>query len=214
VSMNLTALREMVRNLIFEDAADTGLVTDARLDALIQIAHREIYRKIATIAPTEFKTVTAATATSAQGALDFGASITVGILKWLALEIRNLAGDFERLTYIDRDEVRLFHGAAQTGTPTHWTRTGSVVQLLPESLAYVRLVHCPGPTDISDVVLPFGGALVEHHDLVGIRAADLAKTKDEKPSVWHPTYTDRMKDLQLELRKQAMQIKRTQPEDY
>jgi hypothetical protein len=215
MAQNLTALTELTRNLIFEDAIDTGLVTPARLAALIQYAHREIYRKIARVAASELSVVSADLTTAADGTVNLLTSYPAGVIKIAAVELKRADGSFEPLRFVERSDLCGFEATASGGQPKLWARTGATVMVLPIGVATIRAVLTPGPPDISDSVLPFNGLFPEHDDIVALRAADLAKTKDEKASVWHANYVDALNDLMGEVRRTPLRVKRApvDPED-
>jgi hypothetical protein len=222
MALYLSDLETLVRGLIFESSSDTGLVTQAQLQAFIQRAHRDLYSRIARVSPSVFRARSADKTITSSGYDFSGTNLDAGgVLKIQKVEYKDATGNYSALQRIDYDEVGTL-STTQTRPgyvgSYQWTVLGTKIYLIPQNNVSetIRIVYVPGPTDIASNAYPFGGLFPESHDIVGYRAADLALTKDEKPSVWHGTFLELWRDFQESVRAYVGQrkVKMSPFEDY
>lgn len=204
----LADLEALVRDLCFEGADDTGLFTQTRLQAFIQIAHRDLYSFVSTLSPNRLLKRSADVSITSTGLSLAGTTIdSAGIDIVKKFELKDPSGNYVSVLPVDVTEVSNSDGPLTTGdrdiTGFLWSLVGRTIYLVPKpSLTYTaRLHYVPGPTDISSIAYPFGGAFPQFDHLVGYRAADLALTKDEKPSAMHGTYMEMKREFGEYLRR-------------
>lgn len=210
-AMTLANLEDLVRNLTFEESADTGLFTSTRLDSFINQAHRELYGFVANIQPSFLSKISGDKSITSTG-LDISSTNldAQGVHVIVRVEIKDSNGN-----YVPVEPGHVTENASSAGSTTGdlltfvWYMVGEKVYLnpLPTNTQTLRIIYVPNIDDLKDsetVVSPFAGALKSFHAVIGWRAADLSLSKDEKNHL-HPRFLEMREDMKNYIRRRHVQ---------
>jgi hypothetical protein len=191
--MTLGEARSLVRNIILERVNDTGLVTDAEANELINSASRLIYIRIATKYPDVFAQRAAAPVnitapqvltSSAPFSAFAGAGTVFRVLNVWAGAQGALDSAMQQINNFDRVSDRQVYEPAPTPLPAlpfRWFTEGETLCWSPAVSGVFQInaswVQMPATlAGDSDVI--WGGKQVGWHDFVALFAATMASSKD------------------------------------
>lgn len=221
-------LRALVRDLCFEASADTGLFsTNQVLDNYINLSHRRLYNHISKLAPSQFakRSGDKTTATSPPGSYDMSGTAldTNGVLDVIMVEYKDTAGLYRALDpghYIEGNWPGNASGTGAPLEPTSYVFLGQSLYVYPEPAAPVtiRITYAPGVALLSSSTdQPFGGSLMQFHEVVAYGAAFIALSKDKTPQFIKILYEDGVKNIEdhcrARQRHRSRRVVMTEPDD-
>ena len=171
-----------IKNLLFEDAASTGIATTAQFNTTVDIANQAVWHKAVALAPSMFTTTSADTTYSAStGYFDVvpttyflvtRVDIKVGT-EWMALD----PSFPQDQAYMDATSVQ-----PAGVTPVGYWMDGTRLKLLPRPASdqTIRIVYVPAlPALGGDADVLLAARMPEFHSLVAYEAAMVLAAKDE-----------------------------------
>lgn len=180
--MTLTQLQSLARNLAFERSGETGLITDAELIEILNVASRAIFFRLTTLIPdrlAERANVGAATDPTA-----FSAIATSGQPIYKVVAVRYGTNKVPLPILKNPADAIAFEPAPATPVPQRWFVEGTTVRFVPfynYPVFTAEFTFIRTPADMaSGSDIPWGGALAEHHDKIAILATKLIYHKDER----------------------------------
>lgn len=184
--MTLTQLQSLARNLAFERSGEVGLVTDAELTEILNVASRAIFFRLTTLAPDSM--AERATVGAATDPTTFSTIAPSGQPIYRVVAVRYGANKVPLPILKNPADAIAFEPAGATPTPQRWFVEGSSVRFVPlynyaAFTAEFTFIRTPADM-VAGTDVPWGGVLAEQHDKIAILATKLVYAKDEKTSPW------------------------------
>lgn len=204
-TMSLADLGTMVRELTFEGTGDNGLfASDARLNAVIQVAHQELWSKVERQQPTLIAATSSDCSITSSGYAYTNIDATNSVQIILSVEKKLEDGTYVPMEPMDRLEVSEVSSSSYQSSVNRWYAFGETVYLFPapsgtETIRFLYVPNCP--TLSGTTVYPFNNRLRNFHYMVAYRAAILALEKDEKAEVLRKAYKEMMDEFEQHIRR-------------